>query len=108
MTKRIVTTTNLEIFKRFISKRYNGSVSTTMADPNLKEAIRKLTPGCFVFVYKLPNGKVEALAMHKFEYAISTMVNRECAFNLQMRFLTKEERSKATSILDAEGKDDLK
>ena len=81
MNKRIVKTKCLPIFKRFISKRYNGSKSDVQEDPVLGKAIDDLTPGCFVFVYELPSGKMEALSMHKFEYAVSSMINREIAYS---------------------------
>jgi hypothetical protein len=84
MTKRIVRTKNLTIFKRLMSLRYsNISVCCKKDDPALYEAIVKLNPGCFVLVYEVDgNGNVEALTMHKFEYAMGTMVTREGAFSL--------------------------
>jgi hypothetical protein len=51
-------------------------------------------------VLELHNGKIEALTMHKFEYALSTMVSKESAYNIQMRYLTREEREAAKGILE--------
>ena len=56
---------------------------------------------------ELEDGNIEALAMHKFEYALSSMIGREAAFSLQMRYLSKEERENATGILENESKDEL-
>ena len=77
-------------------------------EPALAKAVDELHPGCFVLAVEMPDGNVEALAMHKFEHALSTMVCRETATSLQMRYLTKEEREGATNILDAENKEELK
>lgn len=48
-----------------------------------------------MFVLELPGKGVEALSMHKFEYALSTMISREAALSLQLRYLSKEERENA-------------
>jgi hypothetical protein len=50
---------------------------------------------------------IEAISMHKFEYALSSMINRELAYNFQMRYLSKEERAESTAMLDAEDKSDI-
>ena len=59
-----------------------------------------LTPGCFVFVVELPDGNIEALTMHRFLHALSTMISKEAAFSSQMRYLTKDERTKAIGMLN--------
>jgi hypothetical protein len=49
--------------------------------------------GCFVFVLELENGNIEALSMHKFGFemmTVSTMIDKEAAQSLQMRYLTRE------------------
>jgi len=81
MSKRIVKTKNLEVFKQLISKRYNGIYSLLHEEPEVAKAVDELHPGCFVFVVELPDGNIEALAMHKFEYALSSMIGRESAFS---------------------------
>jgi hypothetical protein len=45
-----------------------------------------------VFVVELEDGHVEALAMHKFAAALSTMVGKEAALSLHLRYLTKEQQ----------------
>lgn len=107
MTKRIVKTKNIQIFKRYISKRYNGTFSSLTEDPEAAKQIQALSPGCFIFVYETGNGMIEAISMHKFEYALSSMINRELAYNFQMRYLSKEERAESTAMLDAEDKSDI-
>ena len=81
MTKRIVKSSNINIFKRFLSYRYSGSYSSVVEDPALAEQIKQLNPGCFVFVYEAPSGNVEAITMHKFDYAVSSMISKESAYN---------------------------
>ena len=107
MTKRIVKSKDLSIFKKYISHRYNGSISAVAHDKELAEQIKNITPGCFVFVYENEQGGVEAIAMHKFEFAVSSMISREAAFNFQLRYLSKEERAQATGILEAEAKEEV-
>lgn len=110
MTKRVIRTKSLKAFKSFISQRYNGSASSFM--PENKETaneVAELAPGCFVLVLEgLEGGSVEALTMHKFEHALSTMICRENIWSLQLRYLTKEERDESRGILDAENKQELK
>ena len=108
MTKRIVRTNNMAIFKKLISSRYNGRYTTLAEDKELSDEVGKITPGCFVFVLQLANGSIEALAMHKFEYALSTMLNRETAFSLQMRYLSKSEMEGATKMLEPDNKEDVR
>lgn len=91
ITKRIVRTKSLDIFKSFISARYN-SFEESCYDADFKQLIEDLTPGCFVFVYELPSGDVEALSMHKFKNSLSTMIPKDHALSLHMRYLSKEER----------------
>ena len=69
-----------------------------------------ITVGCFVFVLELPDGNVEALTMHKFDdsmMAISSMISKEHALSLQMRYLTPEQREEGKGILEAEDKNEL-
>lgn len=75
LTKRIVRTKNLEVCKKLIMYRYHGV--PTIPDEQVREAINNLSPGCFVLELTLPNGNIEALALHKFEQALSTMIPRE-------------------------------
>ena len=75
MTKRIVRSKNLECFKQLILRRYNGSQA--IGDEDVHKQIDELSPGCFVFVYEHTESLHEAITMHKFEYALSTMVGRE-------------------------------
>jgi hypothetical protein len=73
-----------------ISNRHNSFES--VVDDRAREAIDELAPGCFVLVTELPNGQIEALVLHKFKGAISTMVVKEPLYSLHMRYLTHEER----------------
>ena len=83
MTKRIIKITDRNIFKKFISKRYNGSYSSFGEDKQSAEEVSKLSPGCFILVLTGINGSnVEALTMHKFENALSTMICRENIISL--------------------------
>ena len=69
-----------------------------------------ITVGCFVFVLELTDGNVEALTMHKFDdtmMAISSMISKEHALSLQMRYLTPEQREEGKGILEAEDKNEL-
>jgi len=98
MTKRIIKTKNMEIFKQFITQRYNSPES--IKDPEVREQVGDMTPGCFVFVIELPDGNIEALTMHRFMHALSTMISKESAFSLHTRYLTKEERAQAQGMLN--------
>ena len=72
--------------------------------------LEALSVGCFVFVLELPDGNVEALTMHKFDesmYAISSMICKEHALSLHMRYLTPEQREQGKKILEAEDKNEL-
>jgi len=78
MTKRLIRTTDKSIFKKCISKRYNGSYSIFGDDKKTADELDSFTPGCFVLVLTgLDGTNVEALTMHKFENALSTMIGRE-------------------------------
>lgn len=92
MTKRIIKTENIHVFKQFIMHRYHGLHANSIPDDHAREEINQLSPGCFVLAYKLPDGNVEALAMHKFNDALSTMIPKENLYSLHVRFLNKEER----------------
>ena len=108
MTKRIVRTTDISVFKKLISERYNGSYSIFGQDKKAADEVAKLSPGCFILVLTNINGdNVEALTMHKFENALSSMICRESIISLQMRYLSKKERESARSILEAEDKKEL-
>ena len=91
MTKRVIKTTSLDIFKQFILSRYN-QFDEWCFDDNFKKEIEDLSTGCFVFVLELPGGDVEALSMHKFKNALSTMISKDHGLSLHMRYLTKDER----------------
>lgn len=93
MTKRLVRTNDLSILKWLISHRMTSLDAVT--DLKAREQIDGLTPGCFVFVVHLPNGLIEAIVLHKFKDAVSTMVSKENLYSLQMRYLTVEEREAA-------------
>ena len=84
MTKRVVRSRNLSVFKQLIMKRYNGSQS--LGDRGMHDELAKLTAGCFVFVYEMYEGDklvaVEPLTMHKFEFALSTMISKENCLSL--------------------------
>ena len=53
-----------------------------LAGEEFAKELDQMIAGCFVFVVELPNGDLEALAMHKFEYAVSTMISKESALSL--------------------------
>lgn len=80
--------------------RYNGIEK--IENKQVREQIDELAPGCFVLAYELPNGNIEALAMHKFDKATSTMIPKENLFSLHYRYLNKEERALAKPTLDQE------
>ena len=80
----------MEVFKQFIMNRYSGL--DALSDDQVKEQIGELSPGCFVLALELASGNVEALALHKCNKAISTMITKENLFSLHVRFLTTEER----------------
>lgn len=71
--------------------RYNG-FEEVCYDDALKKDLEEMLPGCFVFVLELPTGDVEALSMHKFKNALSTMISKDHALSFHMRYLSKEER----------------
>lgn len=59
----------------------------------MQKQLEDMTVGCFVFVLELPDGNVEAITMHKFDekmMAISSMISKEHALSLHMRYLTPE------------------
>ena len=91
LTKRVIRSKSIDIFKQFIMSRYNG-FEEACYDDDFKQLIEDLTPGCFVFVVELANGDVEALSMHKFKNALSTMISKDHALSFHMRYLSKEER----------------
>lgn len=107
MKKRLVKSSSMQIFKQFISNRYNGIDALQNVDKQVYEEISDMSPGCFVFLLEMPDGKVEAITMHKFSHALSTMIAKECAYNLQMRYLNQEERELAKGILDPDNKGEL-
>ena len=91
-------------------KRYNGWRTLAKGDEELTKQLDAITVGCFVFVLELPCGNVEALTMHKFDesmMAISSMISKEHALSLHMRYLTPEQREEGKSILEAEDKNEL-
>lgn len=78
MTKRIIRTSDVSIFKKCISKRYNGSYSIFGDDKKTADELDAYSPGCFVLVLTdIDGSNIEALTMHKFEHALSTMICRE-------------------------------
>ena len=93
MTKRVVRTKDKKIFDSLIMKRYNGWRTLCKDEPDLTKQLENITVGCFVFVLELPDGNVEALTMHKFDesmMAISSMISKDQALSLHMRYLTPE------------------
>ena len=90
MTKRLVRSSNMQVFNQFISFRYNGIDGLKTIDKQVYDAISDISQGCFAFLLEMPDGKVEAITMHKFSHALSTMIAKECAYNLQMRYLNTE------------------
>lgn len=100
MTKRIVRSKSVDLLKTLISQRHND-LPTLPAEKETLESIDALTPGCFVLVIELPEGNIEALAMHKFKEALSTMVGKENLFSLHVRYLDQDEREKAKEHLNA-------
>lgn len=50
--------------------------------------------------------RLEALSMHKFNAALSTMISKDAALSLHMRYLTEEERKLAQSFFAATTKDE--
>lgn len=82
-------------------KRYNGSYS--LGDEDTQQELEKLTPGCFVFVYEKYEGdkllSVEPITMHKFDYALSTMIDKENCLSLQMRYFNPEEREAGAQFM---------
>ena len=72
--------------------RYHGLNAQSIPDEEDRKAILATSPGCFVLAYKLPDGNYEALAMHKFNDALSTMIPKENLYSLHVRFLNKDER----------------
>lgn len=113
MSKRVVRSSNLTFFKKLISNRYNGwkelglkteGNSSEDRDQLIFDEIEALSCGCFVFVLEISEdgqktNKIEPLVMHKFDYALSTMISKESAYNLQMRYLSQQEREVAQGIL---------
>ena len=89
----------MKVFKQFIMKRYNGWRDMLKEKPEISSQFEDLSNGCFVYCLELPDGNVEALTMHKFAHALSTMVSKESALSLHMRYLNDEERKNATNIL---------
>lgn len=51
MTKRVIRSRNIEVFKKLMMNRYNGTHS--LGDDQMHEEVGKLTPGCFIFVYEV-------------------------------------------------------
>lgn len=81
-SKRVIRTKNLELFKKLIIQRYNNISMERLEDQDFFNQVDALTTGCFVFIIELEDGNVEALSMHKFEHALSTMVGKEGAISL--------------------------
>lgn len=80
--------------------RYHGLHAISIPDAVAREGINALSPGCFVLAYTLPDGNVEALAMHKFNDALSTMIPKENLYSLHVRFLNKDEREIGKASLE--------
>jgi hypothetical protein len=110
MTKRVIRSKDKTVFDALIMNRYNGWNSLLKHDPELLKNMGDITVGCFVFVLELPDGNVEALTMHKFDtsmMAISSMISKDQALSLHMRYLTPEQREQGKGILEAEDKNVL-
>ena len=90
LTKRLVYTDSETLFKNLISKRINQF--EIVADQETRASMEGMTPGCFILALKLASGHVEAITMHKFKDALSTMVAKENLFSLHLRYLNREER----------------
>ena len=90
MTKRIFKTKDIKVLKQFISHRYN--TVEELSDVELRDQIDKLAPGCFVLTVEMDNGMTEAVAIHKFKGALSTMITKENLISLHLRYLSKQER----------------
>lgn len=82
LRKRIVLTENEASFKRLIMYHYHN-IEDVPCD-KLSGEIKKLTPGCFVVGYKMPNGKdIECVTMHVFIASnMSTMISKENLYSL--------------------------
>ena len=91
MSKRVVRTANFELFKKMIMQRYNPVTLEHLKDEAFFKEVDDLTTGCFVFVLELADGHIEALPMHRFQSSLSTMVPKESALNLQLRYLDQHE-----------------
>lgn len=98
MSKRIIKTRNAAVAKKLIMYRYNGVEA--LDDEEVQSQIEDLSPGCFVLSWQLPNGQIEALSMHKFNLALSTMIPKENLISLHLRHLNREERELSRSTLE--------
>ena len=100
MTKRVIRSKNFNIFRKLISKRYNGyTLKDLCDDEHVFNEVEELASGCFVFVIELPDEdgaeRVEALTMHKFNNSLSTMISKDAALSFHLRYLNEEERKGA-------------
>jgi len=92
MTKRLLETSNVEVLRNLISRHHSTIDSLPDSEVELKKNLHALSPGCLVIKVKLASGMTEAIAMHKFQDSLSTMVAKENLSSLHLRYLTKEER----------------
>ena len=99
MQNRIIRTKNVDDFKRFIMRKYHD-IETEIKDPHLKQALSKLSIGCFVIVYEDADKSIEPLVMHKFVNNLSSMIAKENLFSLHMRYLSQEERAQCATVID--------
>lgn len=73
---------------------------TDLQDENLRNNVDKLSIGCFIIVFIDKDDQIEPVVMHRFAKNISSMIAKENLYSLHMRYLTDEERSKCSTIVE--------
>ena len=89
-------------------QRYNPVTLEHLKDEAFFKEVDDLTTGCFVFVLELPDSDhIEALPMHRFQSSLSTMVPKESAQNLQLRYLDQDEMEAGKKFWQGLSQNDL-
>lgn len=90
--------------------RYNAI--STYEDATFVKELEDLNTGCFTFVLEFYDEEknlkaVEPIVLHKFDNAVSSMVDKENLISLQLRYLNAEERENSKGIYGADNKKEL-
>jgi hypothetical protein len=95
LTKRIISTSNLVLFRSILAKKSNKIGDLPNDDQATLDLMTELGVGCFLLKYTPEAGnetKFESLTMHKFQQSVSLMESKDNIYNFHIRYFTEGER----------------